>query len=116
MTLLAGIEAFADELVAFGQADVASAVRETIRRVRDEWQAHWDLPLTVHEAAQWGGYSESQLRRLVSDCTIPFAPDGKIRRRHVPVKPGHVIPLGLDPTESTEASWSERVRQQREAS
>ncbi len=116
MKLFAGNESFADELSAFGQEDIACAVRETIRRAREELQEFWDESVTVSDAAAWGGYSESQLRRLMSDGTVQATPDKKIRRRHVPVKPGHVMPLGLDPVESSDTSWRERVRQQREAS
>ena len=111
-----GIETHADELAAFGQEPTATAVRETIRRACEVRRAYWNAPLTIHEAVEWGGYSVSQLRRLVSDNIVAVGPDGKIRRRHVPVKPGHVIPLGLDPTESSETNWRERIRQQREAS
>ncbi len=116
MKMFVGLESFADELVAFGQDDIASAVRETIRRAREELQECWDESVTVSDAAAWGGYSESQLRRLMSDGTVQATPDRKIRRRHVPVKPGHVRPLGLDPVESSDTSWRERVRQQREPS
>ena len=116
VNLFANLESHADELAAFGQEPTATAVRETIRRACEARRAYWNAPLVVHEAAGWGGYSVSQLRRLVSDNIVPVAPDGKIRRRHVPVKPGHVMPLGLDPTESSETSWAERMRQQREAS
>ncbi len=57
-----------------------------------------------------GGYSESQLRRLMSDGTLQATPDRKIRRRYVPVKPGHVLPLGLDPVADSEQHWMERIR------
>ena len=55
MKLFAGIESFADEFAAFGQEALASAVRETIRRVRDEEREFWDRPLTIREASEWGG-------------------------------------------------------------
>ena len=116
VNLFADLESHADELAAFGQEPTATAVRETIRRACEARRAYWNAPLTIHEAAEWGGYSESQLRRLAKECSVPLASEGNIRRRHVPVKPGHVIPLGLDPVESSEASWRERMRQQREAS
>ena len=116
VNLFSDLESQADELAAFGQEPTATAVRETIRRACEARRAYWNAPLVVHEAAEWGGYSVSQLRRLVADGTIPVAPDGDIRRRHVPVKPGYVIPLGLDPMEAGETSWRERIRQQREAS
>ncbi len=116
VNLFADLELHADELSAFGQEPTATAVRETIRRACEARRAYWNAPLAVPEAAEWGGYSASQLRRLVSDNIVAVAPDGKIRRRHVPVKPGHVIPLGLDPMESSETNWRERIRQQRETS
>ncbi len=116
MKMFVGLESFAGELAAFGREDIACVIRETIRRVREEEREFWNTPLTVREAAEWGGYSESQLRRLAKEYSVPLASEGNIRRRHVPVKPGHVIPLSLDPVESSEASWRERMRQQREAS
>ena len=116
MKLFDDLESFADELTEFGQDDLACAVRETIRRARQELQRFWDEPLTVSEAAAWGDYSESQLRRLVKDATVAITSDGRIRRRHVPVKPGHDAPLGLEPVDTGEQNWPERIRQQREAS
>ena len=92
MKLFDDLESFAAELTEFGQDDLACAVRETIRRARQELQRFWDEPLTVSEAAAWGDYSESQLRRLVKDATVAITSDGRIRRRHVPVKPGHDAP------------------------
>lgn len=115
-TIFEVLESVADELAAFGQADVANAVRETVRRAEDCRREFWNMSLTVAEAAVWGGYDQSTLRRHVAKGVIPVAPDGRIRRRHVPVKPGHILPLGLEPTESAEQSWADRVRAEREAS
>lgn len=44
MNLFVGLESFADELSAFGQEDIACAVRETTRRAREELQ-EWDSQL-----------------------------------------------------------------------
>ncbi len=115
-TIFEALESVADEFAAFGQADVANAVRETVRRAEDCRREFWNMSLTVAEAAVWGGYDESTLRRHVAKGVVPLAPDGRIRRRHVPVKPGHILPLGLEPTESAEQSWADRVRAEREAS
>ena len=54
-------------------------------------------PLSIPQAAAWGGYSESQLRRLMREGKLLVALDGGIRRRHVPIQPGHELPLGLEP-------------------
>ena len=77
----------------------------------DQW---WNEPLAIPDAAAWGGYSESQLRRLVADVTIPVAPDGHIRRRHVPVRPGPNLPLGVDPAPAGAADWAANVVKRRQ--
>lgn len=83
--------ATARDLDAFGGAGVA--VREAVRRMAAELSAWWDEPLDMQAAATWGGYSPSRLRGLVHEGTIPVAPGGGIRRRHVPVRPGHALPV-----------------------
>lgn len=48
--------------------------------------------VTLEEAAEIGGYSYSHLQHLVADDTIPNVGSKgspRIRRRDVPVKPGH---------------------------
>ena len=97
---LSAFSALADlagKLEAFGAAPQATAVREAIRRIRADWETWWNETLSIAEATVWGGYSQSQLRRLVRQNKIPVAPDGHIRRRHVPIQPGHELPLGLAP-------------------
>lgn len=69
---------------------------ETYKRVAEELEeAIRDFKmerLTVAEAADESGYSESHLRRLVREGGLPSA-DGdqrlRIRRRDLPRKPGH---------------------------
>lgn len=90
------LTATAAEFEAFAPA-TALTIRETLRRVEAALSAWWNEPLSVAEAARWGGYSESQLRRLVRERKLLLAPGGGIRRRHVPVHPGHEIPLGVEP-------------------
>src|SRR4051812_32498979 len=90
------LEAEATTLEAFGAAGHAQAARETIRLLRREITAWWNEPMHAKEAARWGGYSEGQLRRLIHQQTIPVAPNGAIRRRDVPVQPGHSLPLELE--------------------
>ena len=95
--LFAGIEGEAAHLEAFGALEAARATKETLRLVQLQLTAWWNEPLSVIEASRWGGYSEGQLRRLIRECKIPVAPNGAIRRRDVPVQPGHRLPLGLEP-------------------
>ena len=44
MKMFVDLESFADELTEFGQDDLACAVRETIRRAREELQ-EWGFQL-----------------------------------------------------------------------
>lgn len=81
----------AADLESFGGA--GTAILETVRRAALEFAAWWDEPLDMKAASEWGGYSASRLRGLVHDGTVPVAPGGGIRRRHVPVRPGHVLPI-----------------------
>ena len=108
-TIFDPLESVAAELAAFGQADVASAVRETVRRAEDCRRKFWNMSLTVAEASAWGGYDESTLRRHVAKGIIPVAPDGRIRRRHEP-------PLQLEPADDSEQHWTKRIRDERETS
>jgi RimJ/RimL family protein N-acetyltransferase len=76
--------------------DEAERLARWAAQARAALAAWWDTPLTIEEAAAWGGYSASQLRRLVTARQIRTAGTGGIPRRFVPVRPGHELPLGLD--------------------
>lgn len=76
----------------------------------------WATPLTLAEATAWGGYSEGQLRRLIREGKISQAPDGGIRRVHVPVHPGHRLPLGLEPATVAARDFVAQVVQHRQLS
>lgn len=91
------LEETAAHLERFGWPDQARATRETVRQATAALEAWWNAPLTLAEAQAWGGYSASQLRRLIQQGTILTAPEGGIRRRHVPVHPGHILPLETVP-------------------
>jgi hypothetical protein len=95
--LFSGLEAEAVHLEAFGALGPARATRETLRLIREQLTVWWNEPLSMADAAEWGGYSEGQLRRLIRECKVAVAPNGGIRRRDVPVQPGHRLPLGLEP-------------------
>lgn len=71
--------------------------RTVIAEARAALEAWWNAALTFEEARAWGGYSVSQLRRDVQAGRIPVTPDGRIRRRDVPVRPGHRLPLDAEP-------------------
>lgn len=112
---LAVIEAEAARLAAFGAGDLARVVQATAVQARAALEAWWNTPLTIAEAEQHGGYSGAQLRNLVRDRTIPSAPGTgiRIRRRDVPVRPGHRIPLGFAPAPVAESDFLARLQQHR---
>lgn len=93
------LEAEAQHLEAFGAFGSAQAARETIRLMRERLTKWWNEPLRMADAAAWGGYSEGALRRLIRERKIAVAPTGGIRRRDVPVQPGHRMPLGIEPAD-----------------
>ena len=95
---------------------LAGQARKLLELAETDRREFWSTPLTYAEAHEWGGYSESTLRRDVRAGKVPLTTDGRIRRRHVPVKAGHVMPLGLEPNEPEEQNWMARISEQREAS
>lgn len=102
------------QLAAFGARDAADVVKATLDRVDEALTAWWNHPLTLRAAEAWGGYSLSQLRRLIADGTVPVAPDGRIRRRDVPIRPGHPLPIGIEPAPSARPDWTESLRERRQ--
>jgi hypothetical protein len=114
--LFVALEASAVELESFGSLEAAHVLQEAIRRARAELEAWWNIPLTLADAGAWGGYSEGQLRRLIRDGKIPQAPDGGIRRRDVPVHPGHRLPLGLEPATVAGSDFVSQVVRHRQLS
>jgi hypothetical protein len=112
--LFAALEALAAELEAFGALEGAHALREALQRARSELEAWWNAPLTLADATVWGGYSDGQLRRLIRDGKITQAPDGGIRRRDVPVHPGHRLPLALEPAPVAARDFVAQVVQHRQ--
>lgn len=64
-------------------------------------QSYTNEPVTLREAAMFGGYSYAHLQRLVADKVIPdIGRKGspRIRRADVPIKAGHGLrePAGAD--------------------
>jgi hypothetical protein len=114
--LLADLDSFAQEVEAFSP-ETARSIRETARRASEAFAAWWNQPLAVAEASAWGGYSESQLRRLIKEGVVPSTEDGGIRRRDVPTQPGHRLPLEIEPTPDMSgiplASRVHRIEQRR---
>ncbi|MBA3555624.1 MAG: hypothetical protein H0W29_12810 [Gemmatimonadales bacterium] len=111
--LLTAFDSEAETLEAFGASGQAQAARETARRALEVLTAWWNEPLAIDHAASWGGYSPSQLRRLIREGKIPEAPIGGIRRRDVPVHPGHKLPLGLEPATVADRDFVSQVVQHR---
>jgi hypothetical protein len=111
---LSDILALAAEFEQFGARDQAAAVRATIDLVCQRLSDWWNESMSYEAAAIHGGYSTSQLRRLVAAGTIHTAPDGGIRRVDVPVRPGHRPPMGLEPAEVGESDWTAKLVQRRQ--
>ena len=110
------VEEWVAQLEAMGHHGLAGQARKLLEMAEADYREFWNAPLTYAQAHEWGGYDETSLRRHVREGKTPLTPNGCMRRRHVPTKPGHVLPLGLDPNESAEQSWADRVRAEREAS
>lgn len=110
---LESIDAEAARLARFGAGDLARVVEATAAQARAALERWWNEPLTVAQAERYGGYSGAQLRLLLREGTIPRAPGGGMRRRHVPVKPGHQLPIGLAPAPVADPDWTEDLRQNR---
>lgn len=89
----------AEELAPYAPA-AAEAFRTAATELRDHLASAEDS-VTLKEAHAIGGYSIDHLQRLVSDGTIDnVGRKGRprIRRRDVPVRPGHaVLRLGARP-------------------
>ena len=94
----AALRARAEELERWGAGDTARALRTAAEEVQAAWEAYWNTPLTLDQAAGWSGYSLSQLRKHAKAGTIPPCPDGRLLRRHLPIRPGHAVPLGIAST------------------
>ncbi len=110
------LEDWVSQLDSMGHTEDVIRAKKMLELAVTDHREFWNEPLTYLEAQAWGGYSVSQLRRQGNEGTVPVTPEGRIRRRHVPVKPGHVLPLGLDSTETGEQNWADRIRERREAS
>ena len=110
---LADLQAETERLASFGFSEQAQVAMTVLTRAREALRDWWDAPLTVADAAAFGGYSPSQLRRLLRDRTIPEAPNGGVRRRDIPIHPGHRIPLGLEPVAVAESDWTANLVQHR---
>lgn len=94
-----------------GVAAVAHSILADVRAALEAW---WNAPLTIEQAHVWGGYSTSQLRRDVQAGRIPTVPDGRLRRRDVPVRPGHRLPLDVEPAPTGGADWTAQLIERRQ--
>ncbi|MGH7529908.1 MAG: hypothetical protein ACREMN_05950 [Gemmatimonadales bacterium] len=94
--------------------DAAAVARAIVAEARAAWETWWNAPLTFDEARAWGGYSASQLRRDVQAGRVPATPDGRVRRRDVPVKPGHRLPLDAEPAPTGAGDWTAQLIERRQ--
>lgn len=94
--IVADLRGRADELSKWGANEQARAVRHAANRVENQWKDALTTSLTLKEAAQESGYSPDHLGKLVRDNTLPNAgsPNApRIRRKDLPRKPGHRVPV-----------------------
>ncbi len=66
----------------------AEAFREAAELAEKALSENMMEPLDLHTAAQESGYSETHLRRMLREGTLPDAGGGTILRRDLPRKPG----------------------------
>jgi hypothetical protein len=93
---------------------VATIARAILDEARTAWETWWNDPLTLDEARAWGGASTSQLRRDIRRGLVPATPDGRIRRRDVPVRPGHRLPLTGEPAPTGAGDWVAQLVERRQ--
>lgn len=84
------------------QRDGVDVAARVYARLADEleegWQQHGEEELSIAEAARESGYDESAIRKMRKSGRLPEGPNGGIRRRDLPRKPGHgVTPRGPRP-------------------
>jgi hypothetical protein len=108
---LAAVEAKA---AAQWDPNTAAIARAVLEEARAAWEAWWNTLLKLEEARIWGGYSTSQLRRDIQAGRVLATPDGRIRRRDVPVKPGHRLPLDHEPAPTGTGDWTQQLIERRQ--
>lgn len=84
----------ADEFHAHGAEGVAKTLEKIAEELRQKLEAGLDEPLAPEEAADETGYTADHIRRLIRRDKLPNAGDDtslKIRRKHLPRKPGHTL-------------------------
>lgn len=77
----------------YGAEEQASAIEQCADELERSSQKHDDAPLTLQEAAKFGGYSAEHLGRLVREGKVPNAGRKgapRIARKDVPIKAGKV--------------------------
>ncbi len=109
------VEEWIAHLEAMGHQGLAGQARKLLGLAETDLREWWDYPLTFTEAAEWSGYTESQLRRHVKDGKVGQTPEGKFRRRNLPIKPGHHIDH-LGSADVPGKHWTEVYRDNRRAS
>lgn len=108
------VEEWIAHLEAMEHHGIAGQARKLLELAETDMREWWSAPLNFAEAAEWSGYSEGQLRRHVSEGKVGQTPEGKFRRRDLPIKPGHHMDIG--PAGVLGQHWTEDYRDNRRAS
>ena len=93
--LVAEFRAAADLFRSHADERVACTYERCARRLEEVVHFLEETPLTLAEAAEWGGYSTDHLGRLVRAGKIRNAGrlgSPRVRRADVPIKTGYVAP------------------------
>ena len=109
-------EEWVAHLEAMEHHGLAGQARKLLELAQTDLREWWDAPMAYAEAAEWSGYTESQLRRHVNEGKVQQTPEGKFRRRNLPIKPGHHIDVGVRSAEVLGQHWTEDYRDNRRAS
>lgn len=107
--------ALADDIEQWAGEDAAQPVRTASEKFEDAVDEWANEPLPIDRAAEESGYSKERLRELIREETIPDAgPDGgrRIRRKHLPRRPGHGVRTGTGSRDSS-ASVGSRMEDAR---
>ena len=92
---------------------LATQICACVERAEADRLVFWDMPLDLAASVAWSGYTTGHLRRMISDGTIVPTNNDCIRRRDLPVKPGHQPPLELG-DDAERMAWHNRIRRNRD--
>ena len=97
MTIFRTLEQDAERVARYDER-LAAQMCACVERAEADRRAFWDAPLDLAASVIWSGYTTGHLRRMISDGTIVPTNNDRIRRRDLPVKPGHRFVLAMEVT------------------